>query len=345
MGDDGQPNQRAAAAEPAGRRHGKITIVTPVFNDWTSFAQLCREIDRLGRDDLRFQVIAVDDGSSQKCDDRLNAAAFEHIDSITLVELVCNLGHQRAIAVGLVLAARTRSSETIVVMDCDGEDSPSDVIRLLETAEQHPRSIICAQRSRRSESWTFRGFYRIYQFLFRMLTGTVIDFGNFSLVPRAAAEALVHNPNTWNHLAAAVTRARLPMFRIPTVRGRRYADRSSMNLVSLVLHGLSAISVYTDVVLVRALIMLLLLSGLTVIGVLCVIAIRFTTDLAIPGWASNVVGVLSIIFLQSILFIFMSIFMLLNGRSAKPIVPATDSIEFVRSTTELRFDRERASAT
>ena len=62
-----------------------------------------------------------------------------------------------------------------------------------------------------------------------------------------------------------------------------------MNLVSLILHGLGGISVHGDVIGVRALLGTLVAVLLCVIGIAIVVAIRFTTDLAIPGWASTTI--------------------------------------------------------
>ena len=52
------------------------------------------------------------------------------ISEVQLIWLFGNIGHQRAIAVGLVVASRIEEIEAVVVMDADGEDRPEDVSRL-----------------------------------------------------------------------------------------------------------------------------------------------------------------------------------------------------------------------
>jgi hypothetical protein len=49
-----------------------------------------------------------------------------------------------------------------------------------------------------------------------------------------------------NHYAAAVIGSRLPLEMMPTSRGRRIMRKSPMNLLALVIHRLSAISVYGE---------------------------------------------------------------------------------------------------
>ena len=102
-----------------------------------------------------------------------------------------------------------------------------------------------------------------------------------------------------------------------------------MNFVSLAVHGLSAISVYTDIVLVRIIVAACVLAGIVVLGLIAVIAVRFGTDLAIPGWASYVAASLTVIFIQAILLAGVALFQLLSFRSLKPFVPASDASAFI----------------
>jgi polyisoprenyl-phosphate glycosyltransferase len=61
--------------------------------------------------------VAVDDGSTEPIPDDLAASLeLQEIRSVTLVKLKCNLGHQRAIAVGLARAAKTKA-DAVVIMD------------------------------------------------------------------------------------------------------------------------------------------------------------------------------------------------------------------------------------
>jgi len=108
-----------------------------------------------------------------------------------------------------------------------------------------------------------------------------------------------------------------------------------MNLVALIMHGMSAISVYSDVVLVRVLISLFGLSALSIAGLAVVFALRLFTDLAIPGWASGVAGNLFVIFLQSVVFALISVFILLSTRSTKTVVPIVDADTYVIRSLEL----------
>ena len=197
----------------------------------------------------------------------LESGTFAALRRIDVLRLRRNLGHQRAIAVGLAYVEECLHADAVVVMDGDGEDDPADVPRLLERLDEEGHAtIVFAERARRSESLVLRVFYSLFKLLHLLLTGKGVRVGNFSAIPRRRLTSLVVVAEIWNHYAAAVFRSRQPYCMIPTFRARRLCGTSSMNFVSLVTHGLSAISVYSDVVGVRLLVMSIILAILTLAG-------------------------------------------------------------------------------
>jgi hypothetical protein len=162
-----------------------------------------------------------------------------------------------------------------------------------------------------------------------LLTGSTINFGNFCLIPNEMVGVVISHASIWNNLAATLTRSRIPLALVPTDRGRRYAGKSNMNFVSLFVHGLSAMAVYTEIILIRLMLGALVLGAVTLLGILCVVAVRVFTDFAIPGWASSVAGLLIIILLQSLTLFTISALTILNSRGMKGIVPRVDSTDFV----------------
>ena len=104
-----------------------IAIVTPVLDDWRSFAALLGDIShQFTGAGLAFRVYAVDDGSLAVFDPAsVVLPADSCIVSIEVIRLTVNLGHQRAIAVGLCTIADAGDIDGVLVMDSDGEDRPA----------------------------------------------------------------------------------------------------------------------------------------------------------------------------------------------------------------------------
>ncbi|MGH7123462.1 MAG: glycosyltransferase [Stellaceae bacterium] len=318
-----------------------IAVVTPVLDDWQSFATLVTEISgQFDRADVTIDIVAIDDGSCLPFDsDSIALPPDSCIAGIEVLHLAVNLGHQRAIAVGLCAIAERDDIEAIVVMDSDGEDRPDDLATLLAASRRQPGHIVFAHRAKRSEGRPFRLAYFFYRQIFRLLTGRTISFGNYVLIPALAVRRLVHMPELWNNLAATIMRSKLRYTKVPTERGTRYAGRSRMSPVALIVHGLSAMSVYTDMIFVRVLIAAAAIAGLSVLGILGVAVTRFTTDLAIPGWATTAVGDLLIILLQTLVVMVATSLMMLAGRSNRPIVPIADCLLFIARREQWRFGR------
>jgi hypothetical protein len=323
-----------------------IAIVMPVLDDWVSFAAVVIEIsERFAGSEYAFHVVAVDDGSAESLDPTsVVLPRASCIRSLEIIRLAANLGHQRAIAIGLCAIADSSEIDAAVVMDSDGQDRPVDISELLAASARHPRHVVFAGRAQRAESRVFRLWYCLYKLLFHVLTGQAIGFGNYCLMPIAAVRRLVHMAELWNHLAASVMRSRLPYMSVPTVRGSRFAGRSRMNFVALMVHGLSALSVYTDKIFVRVLLAAGLVAGLAWLGIIGVVAIRLSTDLAIPGWATTVIGDLLIILLQILVIVIAASLTVLAGRSNRPIVPIVDCPCFVAQRQHYRPDRRSAAA-
>lgn len=240
-----------------------LLILIPSYNDWDAVRLLLPRIDSaLARSDWTASVLVVDDASSEPLPQHWPDVNLPALDSVDVLHLRCNLGHQRAIALGLYHAHEFTNAEAVLVMDGDGEDLPEHIPALLAEFERSGgREAIFAARTRRMESWIFQVCYRAYKVIHLALTGVEVRAGNFSVLPRSALTRLMAVSDLWNHYAAAVYRARLPLRFLPLARGARIAGRSRMNFLSLLTHGLSAISVFADRVAVR------LLAASCVLGV------------------------------------------------------------------------------
>lgn len=320
-----------------------LHLVIPVFDDWPSLQMLLAEIDRLADETgLRMAITVVNDGSNAPAAPWIpGLAALRHIEKLELIHLFTNMGHQRAIAIGLCAAVEEDDAEAIVIMDADGEDSPSAIPQFLETARSSRDYCVVARRGKRVESLTFKASYRLYKLLFRILTGKQINFGNFCLLSRNYARRLVHVAELWNNLPAAILRSKLPIRSIQIDRAQRYAGKSKMNLTSLVVHGLSGISVYAETIFVRLLMSAVLLFIASAVTIFTVAVLRLFFPLhATPGWATTVSFGVTIILVQALSLTLSFILMLLNSRVQRSINPFAEFTAFIDYRQDLHVSQE-----
>ncbi len=314
----------------------KTTILIPVFNDTETVKLLLEQLDNSSiKSGGYLEIILVDDGSFAPIQlDKERQNTWRNIDAIKILTLKRNFGHQIAIAVGLAYIKEKCASNIVIVMDADGEDRPQDINKLIEVHETNPGKIIFARRSKRSEGFVFSVLYRVYKFTFRILTGNTIIFGNFSLIPFSLLEHIIHIPEVWLHYSASIVRYKLPLAATPIERGRRLAGRSKMNFTSLIKHGLSAVVINIEAVMVRCLIGAIILTILSSALITLIIGVRLLSNLAIPGWASTLVALLIIIFLQSVMISLFFVFMTLNSKNAEKAAPIEIYERFIKSETK-----------
>lgn len=315
----------------------KIICLTPVYNDWESFSILVKNIEKIyctENQKYDIQIVAINDGS---IDENKHQGEKRNIN-IEIIDLKINVGHQRAIAIGLQYINDNKTDfDYVVVLDSDGEDKPEDLIHLiLKCKESNDRKIIFAQRKKRQESLLFKIGYFFYKNIFYSLTGQKINFGNFSCIPKNCLKRVVVQDNLWNHYSGSIIQSKTPYDKVLLDRGKRYAGKSKMNFTNLVLHGLSSISVYFDFLSVRILKLSLFGVIACFISVLTVLYIKFFTDSSIPGWASNLILIIFSIILQLSSVTLVVLLMQLSSRKNVKTPSETIYKEFIDSTQKLR---------
>lgn len=311
-------------------------IVTPVYEDVEASSRLFNELAKVFAGNVF--VVAVDDGSVK------NPLQVESIEKAGLdgvvVKLRRNVGHQRAISIGLGYVSEFISDEhKVVVMDSDGEDLPSTIPELLNQLSPSDVDVVVAKRRSRVETLRFKAFYVVYQALFRLLTGRAIGFGNFMALKAHAVRRLVSMQELSIHLAGSVLASKLRTSACPLDRGPRYAGQSKMNFVGLSLHGFKALMIFAEDVLVRVGIACALVSALSIVGVVATIVLK-TIGFATPGWFSVALGILILMLLQTGALALMSLMLtgVVRGGTVTTYVAYKDFIEVVIDSKKMKTD-------
>jgi polyisoprenyl-phosphate glycosyltransferase len=314
----------------------KLILCIPIYNDWASALQLIPQIDKaFSSRNEHIEILFVDDGSSKAFPEFLDFPLTK-IFKVEILKLRRNLGHQRAIAIGLCFIQANREPDAVIVMDGDGEDPPKGVIQLTECYMNGTNnSVVFAERVRRAEGFIFKTFYQFYRVIHYCLTGNRIRVGNFSLLPKEQLERLVCVAELWNHYAASIFISRIPFVTVPVKRDSRILGESKMNFTDLVIHGLSSIAVFGDTVTVRLMIAATVSAIVTLLGLGSIIFIQNTISLSLPSWFSYMVGMFAFAFFQILIILMIITITNLQNRSSFSFLPARDFNHFINKLVSL----------
>jgi len=239
----------------------KIIILVPVYNDWESLVILLNDINNVIQDLKNYQIscIIINDASN---DVRPSIKKPSNLNSIKIINMKKNTGHQRCIAFGLRYINENNLCDYMILMDGDGEDRPAEIKNLINKIEENPEIPVVAKRVKRSEGIMFKFFYQIHKLITMIFTGKKINFGNYSCLTKENIKILSNKASLWCSYSSSIKKNLSNYNEIESVRGLRYYGPSKMSLFNLVLHSFSIISIFKYTVFLRSSFIIIILSFL-----------------------------------------------------------------------------------
>src|SRR5699024_8597497 len=158
-----------------------ISVVVPVYGCRRCLKELCsRTITTIESIPADVEIILVNDASPGHAWETIKELNKQD-SRIKGIDFARNFGQHHAITAGLDYAA----GDWVVVMDCDLQDRPEEILTLYEKA-QVGYEVVFGNRVQRQDNWfkrkTSQAFYRVYDYL----SGRTSDhtIANFSISQR-----------------------------------------------------------------------------------------------------------------------------------------------------------------
>jgi len=161
------PADLTSAPEPV-----DLSLVIPVFNERDNLEPLMREIaGSLAGTRWRYEILMVDDGSTDGTDEVLRRLAATHPE-LRVVRFVRNAGQTAAMDAGF----RRARGRVVVTLDADLQNDPADIPRLV--GELEGWDAVVGVRSVRRDSLVRRVSSRIANYVRNRLSDeTITDTG------------------------------------------------------------------------------------------------------------------------------------------------------------------------
>lgn len=147
----------------------KFSIVVPVYNEEESLIPLYEEIANSCQPLGVFEVIFVDDCSSDKTPALLQQCVAQNQDKVRVITLSERGGQTYAMRQGLDAAL----GEYVVTLDADLQNDPADIPRLYEKIQQG-FDCVCGWRKARQDSFLKARLSKFGNVMQRLFTGLTI---------------------------------------------------------------------------------------------------------------------------------------------------------------------------
>jgi len=208
-----------------------LSIISPVYLGLHSVGSLVSRLESvLKANRCTYEIILVEDGSPDESWREIEkaCATSPHVRGIRLSR---NFGQHHAITAGLHAA----TGKWVTVMDCDLQDRPEEIPKLLAVAERG-YDVVYARRANRQDSLAKRAgswcFYRTLSFL----TGEKHDptVANFGVYSRRAIEAVRRLPESTRYFPSLVRWVGFSSVAVDVEHSERESGSSSYSLRRLV---------------------------------------------------------------------------------------------------------------
>ena len=153
----------------------KISVVIPVFNELESLPDLVEELKINLNNFKEWEVVFVDDGSSDKSNNWLFKLSNEN-DNFKLIQFFRNYGKSAALSEGF----KNAKGDYIITMDADLQDDPAEIPNLINKLEEG-WDLVSGWKKNRLDPLNKTLPSKLFNFVTRIVTGIKIHDFNCGL--------------------------------------------------------------------------------------------------------------------------------------------------------------------
>lgn len=283
------PSRPSQPGDSSGKRKAGpkplLSVVAPCFNESEVIGLFYRELAKVleALENVDFEVIFVDDGSSDDTLAQLNRFAEEN-SAVRVCSLSRNFGHQIALTAGLDFAA----GDVVIMMDSDLQHPPRLIPELLRQWGRGNDVVSAVRERTQGEPWfkklTSRGFYALVNFL----STTRIPYGaaDFCLLSRRVCDSLRQMPERHRFLRGLISWAGFQRAFVPYEAPLRAAGKSKYTPIKMTTMALDAVFSFSAEPLRLALRTGLLIAAAGFVYLAWTLIKGYLLNALVPGYAS-----------------------------------------------------------
>jgi len=265
-----------------------FSVVIPVYKcPWTLHELYQRLHNTLSSINKNFEIIMVDDGSPLNDWEIIKELAKKD-KRVKGIKLSRNFGQHYAITAGLDFA----KGQWVVVMDCDLQDQPEEIIKLYNKAMEG-YDIVVGRRAERKDGIVKRlsskVFWKIYSYFTETkIDGRISNFGIYSTNVIQSIKKLREHTRSFGLFALWVGFKRIE---IDIEHAKRKSGKSSYNFKKMFNLAIDSILSYSQKPLVLFINIGILISLISFIFSIFLIIQHYLLSIPVAGWTSIMVSI------------------------------------------------------
>jgi len=268
--------------------HNKIAVVVPVYSAEKILDELCRRLTfNLSQITDSFEIILVDDSSSDSSWIKIkeNSLKDNRIKGFLLSK---NFGQHHAITAGIDKA----DAEWVVVMDCDLQDRPEEIVKLHNKAMQGFDIVLALRKNRKDhllKKMSSKLFYLILSFFSGMkFNGEV---GNFGIYNKKVVDNIKEMREPFRFFVSSVKWTGFDSATIDVKHDKRFEGKSTYNYKKLISLGFNIIISYSNKLLKMMILFGVLFSFLSFLIIIYNFYLKFTDQITELGYTSIITSI------------------------------------------------------
>lgn len=266
----------------------ELSVVSPVYGCRGCLEELVDRVSAAVESIVvSYEIILVDDASPDGAWQRISELA-ESRHYLRGIRLSRNFGQHAAISAGLEQAA----GDVIVVMDCDLQDVPEEIPKLLAAMEPGMEVVLGSRTDRQDSFFKRLGSRAFYRFL-GWLTESVYDptSANFGAYSRKVINAINSMPEGDKFFPLLVRWTGFRSTLVPVSHGRRTEGQSSYSFRQLLRLAINVALSFSD----KPLRLVVRMGLAFALASLCIVALsvyRYAIgDIAVAGFTSIIASI------------------------------------------------------
>jgi glycosyltransferase involved in cell wall biosynthesis len=261
----------------------QVSVIAPAYRCADCIPELYRRLSTVLTDlGVSYEILFIDDGSPEN-DWGMIREICDRDRRVRGVRLSRNFGQHFAITAGLDYC----QGDWVVVMDCDLQDQPEEIPKMLEKAKEG-FDIVQARRCSRNDSFYRRSMSRIFVWLYNVLGDLKADnaVANFSVSSSNVISAIRRYRDRSRTFPMLLEMAGFSRTTVDVMHAPRFAGRSAYNFTRLLDVAIQLIVAQSVKPLVLSIRFGFLLAFLALVYGLVIFVRYFTLQQPVAGWTT-----------------------------------------------------------